>query len=304
MKKNRTFAVALALALSLSLLSSCGGGKTQTPAQPQTQVPGQSESVAPEKSEVTQPETEEPKQEQEEQQEQTGGEQVEELKLNHQDVTLKAEGDSFVLSGNLEGLYFGSQDEAVATVDEKGTVTAVAPGKTEILVETEDGRSAKCIVRCNWELDQKPEEKPEQEKPEEEKPAQTKVDLDAFVAELASKYGENFPANANVVEYGMHNDMYPGIADIATEQLTIWQPMMGAVVCEIALAEVTDSADVDAMKAVFQARINERVDGGAWYPESIKGWQDNSRIVTNGNYVMMIAWDYCDEAVEAFNALF
>lgn len=293
MKMNRTFAAALALALSLSLLSSCGGGKTQPPAQPEVQTPSQSESVVPEQNETVQPE-EETKQEeqQEEQQEQTGDEQAEELKLSHQDVTLKAEGDSFVLSGNLEGLYFGSEDESVAVVDEKGTVTAVAPGKTEILVETEDGRSAKCIVRCNW------------EQQSEEKPAQTGVDLNAFVTELRNQYGENFAADANVVEFGMHNDMYPGIADIGTEQLVIWQPMMGAVVCEIALAEVTNASDVDAMKAVFQARINERVEGGAWYPESIKGWEDNSRIVSNGNYVMMIAWSYCDEAVEAFNALF
>ena len=53
--------------------------------------------------------------------EQTGEEQSEELTLSHRDVTLKTAGDSFVLSGNLEGLYFGSEDESVAAVDEKGT---------------------------------------------------------------------------------------------------------------------------------------------------------------------------------------
>lgn len=132
----------------------------------------------------------------------------------------------------------------------------------------------------------------------------TSVDLNAFVADLANQYGENFAANANVVEAGMHNDLYPGISDIGTKQLAIYQPMMGAVVCEIALAEVNNASDVDAMKAIFQARIDAQVDGGAWYPESIEGWQNNSRIVTNGNYVMMIAWSFCDEAVDAFNGLF
>jgi len=130
------------------------------------------------------------------------------------------------------------------------------------------------------------------------------VDLNAFVADLAAKHGENFAANANVVEFGMHNDLYPGISDIATNQLAIYQPMMGAVVCEIALAEVTNASDVDAMKAIFQARIDAQVAGGAWYPESIEGWQNNSRIVTNGNYVMMIAWSLCEDAVADFNALF
>lgn len=140
--------------------------------------------------------------------------------------------------------------------------------------------------------------------PEQSAPAAGVVDLNAFVMSLAEQHGENFAANANVVEFGMHTDLYPGIADINTKQLVIYQPMMGAVVCEIALAEVADAADVEAVKTIFQSRIDTQVDGGAWYPESIEGWQNNSRIVTNGNFVMMIAWQYCDEAVSAFNDLF
>lgn len=130
------------------------------------------------------------------------------------------------------------------------------------------------------------------------------VDLKAFVTALADEHGENFAANADVVEAGMHNDMYPGISDIETKQLVIFQPMMGAVVCEIALAEVANADDVEAVKTIFQSRIDAQVNGGAWYPESIEGWQNNSRIVTNGNYVMMIAWQYADDAVTAFNELF
>lgn len=130
------------------------------------------------------------------------------------------------------------------------------------------------------------------------------VDLNAFVTALADEHGENFAANTDVVEAGMHNDMYPGISDIETKQLVILQPMMGAVVCEIALAEVANADDVEAVKTIFQSRIDAQVNGGAWYPESIEGWQNNSRIVTNGNYVMMIAWQYADDAVTAFNELF
>ena len=147
-------------------------------------------------------------------------------------------------------------------------------------------------------------EAPAEPAPEQSAPAAGAVDLNAFVVSLAEKYGEEFPANANVVEFGMHADLYPGIDGINTKQRVIYQPMMGAVVCEIALAEVADAADVEAVKAVFQSRIDAQVDGGAWYPASIEGWQNNSRIVTNGNFVMMIAWDYCDEAVSAFNGLF
>ena len=147
-------------------------------------------------------------------------------------------------------------------------------------------------------------ETPDESAPEQSAPVEGAVDLNAFVMSLAEQYGEEFAANANVVEHGMHADLYPGIADIDTKQLVIYQPMMGAVVCEIALAEVADAADVEAVKTIFQSRVDAQVDGGAWYPASIEGWQNNSRIVTNGNFVMMIAWDYCDEAVSAFNGLF
>ena len=152
-----------------------------------------------------------------------------------------------------------------------------------------------------------PENMPVEQEPAVVEPASGEpvaIDLTQFVFDLADKHGENFAANTDVVEFGMHNDLYPGIGDIATNQLVIYQPMMGAVVCEIALAEVADAADVEAMKAVFQARIDAQVDGGAWYPESILGWENNSRIVTNGNFVMMIAWQFCDDAVADFNALF
>ena len=86
--------------------------------------------------------------------------------------------------------------------------------------------------------------------------------------------------------------------------MMVYQPMMGAVVCEIALVEVADAADVETVKGIFQGRIDSQVDGGAWYPESIEGWKNNSRITVNGNCIMMIAYSECDSVVDAFNGLF
>ena len=283
--KKRTLALAMACALSLSLLAACGSKEEPTPAPetPEVSTP-EVETPEVETPEVEQPETQQP--------------EVElPFDLSHLDVTLKNAGDSFTLSTSQPDakVYFGSDDESVATVDANGVVTAVAPGTANILVENEAGQTATCVVRCDW--------KTAEELPAE-KPSASAVDLKQFVFDLADKHGENFAANADVVEFGMHNDLYPGIGDIATNQLVIYQPMMGAVVCEIALAEVADAADVDAVKAIFQARIDAQVDGGAWYPESIEGWKNNSRIVTNGNCVMMIAWQFCDDAVAAFNGLF
>lgn len=102
---------------------------------------------------------------------------------------------------------------------------------------------------------------------------------------------------------------YPGLEDIATKQLVIYQPMMSAVACEIALVEVENAASVQKVKDIFQARIDAQVGtddapGGAWYPETIEGWKNNSRIVSNGNYVMLIVWEKADQFVEQFNALF
>jgi hypothetical protein len=141
--------------------------------------------------------------------------------------------------------------------------------------------------------------------PEQNAPAAGSVDLNAFYLSLMDTYGENFPATMNLCEaVEMLDGFYPGLSAIDTKQMMIYQPMMGAVVCEIALVEVTNSADVDAVKEILQARIDTQVDGGAWYPESIEGWKNNSRIVVNGNCVMMIAYSECDAVVEAFNGLF
>ena len=131
------------------------------------------------------------------------------------------------------------------------------------------------------------------------------VDLNGFYTSVCTTYGENFPANMNLCEsVEMLDAFYPGLSGLETKQLMIYQPMMGAVVCEIALAEAANEADVETIKGIFQSRIDSQVDGGAWYPESIEGWKNNSRIVANGKTIMMIAYSECDAVVEAFNALF
>ena len=40
--------------------------------------------------------------------------------------------------------------------------------------------------------------------------------------------------------------------------------------------------------------------GGAWYPGPIEQWTNNSRVVSNGNYVMMVVHENCDDIVSAF----
>lgn len=157
----------------------------------------------------------------------------------------------------------------------------------------------------------KPVQKPQENaKPETEQPAVRSVDLSAFYQSLLDTYGEEFPANASVGDNAeLVDSFYPGLSAVSTKQMVIYQPMMSAVVCEIVLVEVENAADVQTVKDICQARIDYQVGdgtrpGGAWYPESMEGWENDSRIISNGNYVMLIAYSDCDAVVSAFNGLF
>lgn len=132
------------------------------------------------------------------------------------------------------------------------------------------------------------------------------VDLQAFYEGFTAN--EEFSANM-AIEGEFLEQKYPGLSDIATKQRVIYEPMMSGAVCEIALVEVENAADVDAVKEIFQARIDAQVGtedepGGAFYPASIEAWQNSSSIVSNGNYVMLIAWDSSEDVVSAFQNLF
>lgn len=41
-----------------------------------------------------------------------------------------------------------------------------------------------------------------------------------------------------------------------------------------------------------------------WYPAPTEMWRNESRIVSNGNFVMLVAHTGADAVVEQFNALF
>lgn len=153
---------------------------------------------------------------------------------------------------------------------------------------------------------EKPAETPDSkpvEKPAEE-PDTTAVDLAEFYAGLSDQLPAMMSVEGETLE-----SYYPGLADIAARQCLVYYAAISASVGEIALVEVESADDVQAVKDIFQARIDYQVGdetnpGGAWYPASIEGWKNNSRIVSNGNYVMLVAADGADDIVSAFNALF
>lgn len=76
---------------------------------------------------------------------------IESITLSKNTAELK-EGESVTLSAVIapenttESYGWKSADESVATVDENGVVTAVAPGNTNILAVSESGKTAVCSV--------------------------------------------------------------------------------------------------------------------------------------------------------------
>ena len=141
--------------------------------------------------------------------------------------------------------------------------------------------------------------------------APEEVDLTAFYNTL--REGNIWPelmdltTDANMKE--LLDSYYPGLAEIAAKQRRVYIAAMSAAVGEIALVEVENAEDVQAVEDIFQARIDYQVGddatpGGAWYPETIEGWKTKSRIVSHGNYVMLAVGDASASAVEEFEALF
>jgi len=130
----------------------------------------------------------------------------------------------------------------------------------------------------------------------------------AFYAGLFGKY-DGFNATM-AVEGEALSSYYPGLSEVGTKQRAVYSTMLSAAVCEFALVEVNNAADVQKVKDIFQARIDAQVGtddapGGAWYPASIEGWKSGSRIVSKGNYVMLVAFPSAADQIAAdFRAQF
>lgn len=249
-----------------------------------------------------------------------GGSSAEDIKplptvsitLNKSQVTLKKAGATFKLRYTAEpdtdGIpTFTSKDPKIATVAQDGTIKAVAPGTTNITVEY-DGASAVCTVTCDWKEESKPEPKPEPDtsKPDTSKPAAS-VDLKSFYDTTTSTYSFAFMMEADATAL---DQLFAGLSGLNLAQRIVNMcGMSPSPNGDFALVQVSDAKDVDTVKSIFQARVNYMVGdgngpGGAFYPMEMTMWEENARIVSNGNYVMLIVHESCDDIVKAFNALF
>ena len=99
------------------------------------------------------------------------------------------------------------------------------------------------------------------------------------------------------------DSMYPGLSDYELSQRVLYTAAISAVAFEMALVEVADAADVEAVKGIFQSRIDSQVEGGAMYPATVEAWQ-SAEVIVQGNVVALIAaGELQSDAVAAFNGL-
>lgn len=131
------------------------------------------------------------------------------------------------------------------------------------------------------------------------------ADLSAFLEDVTSKQ----EAAMETLDADALETFYPGISDIETKQCTGATALISAVASEILLVEVANADDVAKVEEIMNARISYQVGdgtspGGAWYPETMDQWENNSRVVSVGNSVMLVVMDNADEIVTEFENLF
>ena len=131
-----------------------------------------------------------------------------------------------------------------------------------------------------------------------EKAAQA-PDLNAFYEDYMASL-EEAPMMMDVTD-DVVETFYPGLGSISLKQSVLKTAAISAVAYEMALVECADSADVETVRDIFQARIDSQVEGGAMYPATAEAWE-GAEILTSGNVVaLIVAGQDQDAAVSAFN---
>lgn len=104
------------------------------------------------------------------------------------------------------------------------------------------------------------------------------------------------------IEGEMLEMYYPGLSELAADQLIVRTAMMSAVANEVALVKCQSAEDADKAEEILQSRIDYQVGddenvGGAFHPEAIESWKEAS-VLRQGNCVAMVAVDGRQQELE------
>ena len=127
------------------------------------------------------------------------------------------------------------------------------------------------------------------------------ADLERFYGEMQQEFGWDalIPTEGEMLD-----TYYPGLSELNTRQLVAVAPMMSAVVNEMVFLEAESEEEAIQAEAILQQRLQEQIDGGAWYPESIAAWE-RGEVIREGTFVALIAAnERQDEVAKRFRALF
>lgn len=129
-------------------------------------------------------------------------------------------------------------------------------------------------------------------------------DLNQYYEDFMASLGaDNTPAMMDL-EGEFLDAFYPGLSGCKTRQLVVKAAAVSSVPFEFALVELENPSDVQKAAEIFQARIDSQVQGGAFYPETIEGWQ-KAQVITKGSVAALIcAGSEQSSAAEAFEKLF
>ena len=136
------------------------------------------------------------------------------------------------------------------------------------------------------------------------KEAAANVDLAKVCEEAVNQVTEN---NSDIVFFpaaeGEVKMVYPELDGIACKQIAAYFPPVLGASYEVVMIEAENGADVDAVKAALQKRIDTIVNDTT-YPDNAAGWKAGAEIYVNGNYVVLSVLPEGVEKPAAFKAEF
>ena len=129
------------------------------------------------------------------------------------------------------------------------------------------------------------------------------VDLEAFLGSILNNENYAFPGMDELSTDWITN-LFPGLTSIPVVQRVVYIPSASATAAALALVQVENSDHVEAVKSALQAHVDLQMARQANYIAVVEAYQNNTRIVSRDNYIMLVVHSECDDIVADFNALF